>query len=111
MLKCDDWQFNAIFSGGSKEKGRRSRKEEILILKNMRKFSVFGGYGDINGGMSYEWEKRITNLDPVVDIIGNGTGWAKETYGPVVIKADGIHTMIRVTGPGGWKIVGPETIS
>lgn len=48
---------------------------------------------------------------PVVDIVGKGKGWAKETHGPVVIKGSGKQTVVRVTGPGGWKIIGGETVS
>ena len=49
--------------------------------------------------------------NPVVEIIGKGDGWAKETHGPVVIKGSGERIVVRVRGPGGWKIVGRETIS
>ena len=49
--------------------------------------------------------------DPIVDIVGKGDGWAKETHGPVSIKGSGKGTVVRVSGPGGWKIVGRETIS
>lgn len=49
--------------------------------------------------------------NPVIDIIGKGDGWAKETHGPVVIKGSGKRIVVRVSGPGAWKIVGEETIS
>ncbi len=48
---------------------------------------------------------------PVLDIIGTGKGWAKETQGSVVITGSGKRTVVKVTGPGGWKIIGPESIS
>lgn len=77
----------------------------------MPKIGAFGGIGDVHGGASYEWGATSPVLGPVVDIIGTGNGWAKETYGPVVIRGNGQQTMVRISGPGGWKIVGPETIS
>ena len=78
---------------------------------NMRKLTIFGGTNDINAGASFEWNNATRSLGPVVDIIGTGEGWAKETYGPVIITGNGKQTMVRVTGPGAWKIVGGETIS
>lgn len=77
----------------------------------MPKFNIFGGIGDINGGISYAWDQISSMLGPVVDILGTGNGWAKETHGPVVIKSNGRQTMVRVTGPDGWRIIGGEIIS
>ncbi|KKU12801.1 MAG: hypothetical protein UX98_C0004G0009 [Parcubacteria group bacterium GW2011_GWA2_47_26] len=77
----------------------------------MSEFSIFGGIGDITGDIRYAWNQVPSALGPVVDIIGTGNGWAKETYGPVVIRGNGRQTMARVSGPGAWKIVGEETIS
>jgi hypothetical protein len=49
-------------------------------------------------------------LGPVMEIVGDGEGWAKETNGSVVIHPVPGRTTVEVSGPGGWKITGPETI-
>ena len=81
----------------------------------MKKINLQGGFdpvsGQFSGGIGYEWGKKKNLAGPVLDIHGNGDGWAKETHGPVVIKGDGTRTVVRVSGSGGWKIVGGETIS
>lgn len=76
----------------------------------MPKISLFGGYEEWNGGMGFEWG-RTSPSDPILDIHGTGNGWAKETHGPVRITGNGSRTVVRITGPRGWKITGPETIS
>ena len=77
----------------------------------MKKLSFLGGIGDFNAGARYEWDATSPSPGPVVDIIGTSNGWAKETYGPVVIRGNDRQTMVRISGLGGWKIVGSETIS
>lgn len=72
------------------------------------KFSAFIGNLDLISGVSLEPSKKDT-VNPVVKIIGNGVGWAKETNGQVTITGTGERTVVEVSGPGAWKIKGKET--
>jgi hypothetical protein len=85
-----------------------------------KKVTVFGGVDNISGGLSFEWgaNKKLdesnseeTDDKPVVHIIGDGNGWAKESNGSVKITGNGLQTMVKISGAGGWKINGPEEIS
>lgn len=66
---------------------------------------------EIEAAVSKLSENIKKSNEPVVDIIGKGDGWTKETHGQVTIKGTGKGTVVRVSGSGAWKIVGGETIS
>lgn len=81
----------------------------------MKKIAVGLDIAGCRGELSYEWEKHSTESAdaskcPVLKIIGTGSGWAKETNGPVKINPVPNRPTVLVTGPGGWKITGPENI-
>ncbi|MFC1790193.1 hypothetical protein ACFLZP_01765 [Patescibacteria group bacterium] len=92
-----------LFLEREEVKGREVRKVQMkAILDFLLK---------IESAVNSLTEAVSGSTGPVVDIVGKGAGWTKETHGPVVIKGSGKRTVVRVSGPGGWKIVGGEKIS
>ncbi len=61
------------------------------------------------GNLGLDFGKKA-EISPVLEIVGGGNGWTKETHGQVGIKAVSGRTTVKLTGAGAWKISGPEII-
>ena len=116
-LKCGLKAFTSLF--GPAEKPLEALGEIFLEREEVKESEVQKAQIKAILDFLLEIEAIVAKLsknikksnDPIVDIVGKGDGWAKETHGPVSIKGSGKGTVVRVSGPGGWKIVGGETIS